>query len=279
MNYDYTYTYSELLDKIKNFKQKDFPYPEERSSINEGYHFTLTNSFGEAIQLATYGWKESNTIKDISYNLDGLIPTTQFKDTILYDVAGDEPDVTRFLANEPENMLVFTQEEDLDHKQVHLLVNCGFSFKISSEVVYNRGAVVVTLINKLEDLGYRVKLDICNIVENKKADKYVRVLTQVKDYTEQMDVDRIAFCLCHPSFLRRIIFSVFESLPKTIIKEFGFLEGHGYAYPSDNIQGFSFTLYTTSISSFNQYQYSSLERCVETIQKQITEIIHKKNSY
>lgn len=276
--YDYSYTYSELLDKIKSYKDSDFSYPEKRRSVSADREFTSTDSFKESVELASYGWKDSNAIKDIAYNLQNLIPVSQFKDTFLYDVAGDEPEITRYLANEPENMLVFTQEEDLDHKQIHLLVNCGYSGGIPHDVIYNRGAVVVTLISKLEDLGYRVKLDICEITKSSKGN-IVKVLIQMKDYNEQIDIDRIAFCLCHPSFLRRILFSLYESFPKNIVIEFGFLSGGDYGEPSDYIKGYTYTLYLPCLHYNYIELYSSMGSCIRTIQNQIAEILHKKNSY
>lgn len=276
--YDFNYTYSELIDKIKSYKNSDFIYPNKRSSVSGSYDFTLTTSLEEAIKLATYGWQGSNAIKDIAYNLDNLIPVSQFKDTFLYDVSGDEPDITRYLANEPENMLVFTQEEDLDHKQVHLLVNCSYSGGIPTNIIYNRGAVIVTLINKLEDLGYRVKLDICDISKSSSGE-LIRILIQVKDYFEQTDIDRIAFCLCHPSFLRRILFSVYESLPQNLVDEFKFYYGGDYGEPSDNLTGYSYTIYSSCVHYSSIGLYSTMDSCIRTVQSQISEIIHKKNLY
>ena len=277
-SYTYNYTYSELIEKLSSLNNEDFVYPDRRSSINGSEEFCLTSSLEEAMGLARYGWKDSNTIKDISYNLENLIDTVQLKDSFLYDVSGDEPEVSRFLANEPENMLVFIQEEVIDHKQVHLLVNCTFSSSVSTQIIYNRGAVVLTLISKLEDLGYRVKLDVCNIVESDDRD-VIRHIIQIKDYFEQVDLDRIAFCLCHPSFFRRILFGICESYSKEIVKTFKFYTSGGYGYPSDDTIGCSYTLYISSIDQLQEHNYIDLDSCIHMVQKQITEIIHKKNSY
>lgn len=264
-----TFTYEELLDKAIN--GKSYAIPDKRASILNDNDFAGC-SLQDAITMAKYGWKDSQSIKEIAYDLQSLMTTPEFKNSYIYDHSGDEVDVGRFLSNEPENMIQYTVMEDNSSKLINLIANITFSGVVNTSTIYNRGACIVTLINKLEDLGYKVKLDLFFSVRSKKTNRYFDILIGVKEYADTLDLDRIAYCLCHPSFLRRIILSILEQQKLSIIKEFEFYFGKSYGLPSDNIQK-ECNIYFRSLTNYNEYLYSSLESCVLEIQRQIKNIV------
>ena len=272
-------TYSEFLDKVKN--GKNFAKPDSRSTTqNDSYSKDFAGcSLQEAIDYGSYGWKDSKAIKDIAFELDSLIPVTELRNSFIYDISGDEADVGRFLSNEPENMIQYTIEEDKNNKLVHIVCNTTFSSSVSKSIIYNRGASLVTLINKLEDLGYRVKLDLVVSITSdyKEMSDSFTVLIEVKDYSELLDLDRVAYCLCHRSFFRRLVFCLLEQQSLEAVEQFGFHSNGGYGYPFDNTDNFSYTLYLESLSSTRQVNYDTLEKCVLQIQRQIKEVIAKKH--
>lgn len=268
-NTSLTFTYEELLDKAIN--GKSYAMPEKRASILNDDDFAGC-SFTDAIKMAKYGWKDSQSVKEIAYDLQSLMTTPEFKNSYIYDHSGDEVDVGRFLSNEPENMIQYTVMEDNSSKLINLIANITFSSAVDTVTIYNRGACIVTLINKLEDLGYKVKLDLFFSVQSKKTDRYFDILIEVKEYADALDLDRIAYCLCHPSFLRRIMLSILEQQSISIIKEFEFYNGKSYGLPSDNLKK-ECNLYFRSLSNYNNYLYSSLESCVLEIQRQIKNIV------
>jgi hypothetical protein len=176
-------------------------------------------------------------------------------------------------------MIQYTVEENNNNKLVHIVCNTTFSSSISESIIYNRGASVVTLINKLEDLGYRVKLDLVLSFSKKfqDASDCFTILIEVKDYSEVLDLDRIAYCLCHRSFFRRLVFCLAEQQSREIVTLFGFYSDGGYSYPFDNTDNFSYTIYLESLSSDKAENYDSLQKCVLQIQRQIKEVISKKH--
>ena len=89
-------------------------YPRGEGAFNESesgsYDFTGTKTYSAAERLLTEGWKEgAEKAKAIASRIAPHIAeaTVAERHDTDWDVAGDEPDVGRFLEGVPENMVQF----------------------------------------------------------------------------------------------------------------------------------------------------------------------------
>lgn len=278
MHYKDYFTFSEFL----NLSENGNPTIEEskRSSRKTGdYQFFNSQDFKEGLKLAKFGWKDSFKMVELSKNLNELIPVSQFKESFVYDVSGSYPDVGKYLTGEPENMVQFITEED--EKKISLVIHGGISWQINQEIQFNKGAAIVSLISKLEDLGYRVEVTLLYCYEsmvnnNVRHDLFIKI----KEYHEQIDIDRFAFIFCNVAFNRRIKFSVNECLP--IANEMGYYSGAGYGKVSDLPKNDLDILNSYDINLLERlvpdtaYKFSSLEKSAEYVVQVINEYLEKQ---
>ena len=94
-------------------------------------------------------------IKDqITEELISIYP----KDEILWDVTGEQVDSGTFLTGEPECFMIFNKTVGEGLGIVNILCNAAASCGIPTELIENRGAALLSLIDVLEDLGFRVRV-------------------------------------------------------------------------------------------------------------------------
>lgn len=278
-HYKNYFTFSEFLNFAEN-GNPTIDYDLRCSRKTDDYHFYNTNDFNEAMDLAKFGWKDSFKMVELSNNLNNLIPVSQFKESFVYDVSGSYPDVGKYLTGEPENMVQFITEED--EKKISVIVNGGVSWQIDQKIQFNKGAAIVSLVSKLEDLGYRVEVTLLycskSLIKNKdiRHDSFIKI----KEYHEQIDIDRFSFIFCNVAFNRRIKFSVNECLP--IAKEMGYYSGGSYGVPSDICKNDSNILNSYDINLLERlvpdttYQFSSLEKSAEYVVQVINQYLEKQ---
>jgi hypothetical protein len=270
------YTYSEFLEISENGIPSTSLGRDSRKTGNRSFY--NSDTFEEALNLAKFGWKDSFKMVELSKNLSDLIPVSQFKETFVYDVSGSYPDVGKYLTGEPENMVEFITEEDT--KKISLVINASVSWQIDQKIQFNKGASVVSLINKLEDLGYRVSVDVLYCVTNRARSMRHDTKIRIKEYHEQVDIDRIAFIFCNVAFSRRVKFSVNECSP--IAKDMGYHSNSGYGLVSeicetdqDIINSYDISLLKPLIPN-TQNQFESLEKSSEYVVQIINEYLKKQ---
>jgi len=278
-HYKNYFTFSEFLNIAEN-GNPTIDNDLRSSRKTDDYHFYNTNDFNEAMDLAKFGWKDSFKMVELSKNLDKLIPVSQFKESFVYDVSGSYPDVGKYLTGEPENMVQFITEED--EKKISIIINGGVSWQIDQKIQFNKGAAVVSLVSKLEDLGYRVEVTLLycsqSLVKNNNSrhDTFVKI----KEYHEQIDIDRFAFIFCNVAFNRRIKFSVNECLP--IAEEMGYYKKGSYGKVSDLCKNDSDILNSYDINLLErlvpetQDEFSSLEKSAEYVVQIINQYLEKQ---
>lgn len=278
MHYKDYFTFSEFLQIAENGN----PTIEENkrsSRKTDDFHFYNTNNFNEGLELAKFGWKDSFKMVQLSNDLDKLIPVSQFKESFVYDVSGSYPDVGKYLTGEPENMVEFITEED--EKKISVIINGGVSWSIDQKIQFNKGAAIVSLVSKLEDLGYRVEVTLLNCSESIVSDNVRHDLfIKIKEYHEQIDIDRFAFIFCNVAFNRRIKFSVNECLP--IAKEMGYYNKGSYGKVSDLCKSDTSILNSYDINLLERlvpetsYQFSNLEKSAEYVVQVINQYLEKQ---
>lgn len=198
--------------------------------------FTGTRDYAEAIHLLRNGWNDGANKMDAAK--EAVIKTLSHKTIETeYDVSGSFVDVGRFLSGEPENMVDF--KEQASHKMISIGLNVCVSSRVSQETIFSRGAAVLALIEAFEKSGASVQVNLFEVIDSNGSESGWLSVYKIplKDFGTLVDTDRLAFCIAHPSFLRRLIFRINEQEPRKIREIFGHKTGGygGYGTPNSYI--------------------------------------------
>lgn len=200
-----------------------------------------TETFEEATDLIERGYPEGlKLVGKFKDRLDTYMGSTKIDSTPYYDVSGDSVDVAAYVVGEPEhfvsaNLVEVPGTGPIIHIIIQGAAHCG----IKSDVIKRKGAAVMSLIDALEEAGRSVDLTLrftirANYETYVEGDKKTALLTYdipMKSAGTSLSADSIAYAVCHPSMLRRIVFSLMEHEKPGIRKSFGV--GSGYGRPDD----------------------------------------------
>ena len=182
----------------------------------------LWDSYGDSDAVADDDWYGSKTWDEaMQYAVTGhavaraALEAVAVKQTTslepLWDTApvGAFACIPAYAAGVPEDM--FTMSELAPPTQspiVRIVVNMSASAGVDPGHIVNRGAAIVTLIDRIQSTGRRVELIAVKHGYWRK-DKYVWTVT-VKRPEEPIDMDRVGLCFATPIMLRRFFFRVME---------------------------------------------------------------------
>lgn len=170
-----------------------------------GTGWDLGVGFDGALRLAREGW--SDGAKSFADKLAAHMPPHNKTASWRYDVAGELPDIGRFLAGDPAHMRRHGHPKG--HKPViNIAVNNALSSAASAQQMTNYGAALVAIIDKIENAGRRVELTVHNVTNCSGA--RVSVGWVVKYADDAFDLASVAFSLAHPASVRRIVFAMME---------------------------------------------------------------------
>lgn len=238
--YEYT-SISDVIDFLKNnepkerFREKHCGY----GSIDGSYEFTHTHDFAEAYELLKSGWEEGT--KRLKDKLETKIKSVSTKQKTIYDVAGFQCSVPRYLQGIPTNMI---NKKTVSQKNKVITINKNISYSscVETDEITNECAKVLELVNNLESNGCRVNLNI--IIGTKVASEYHTdadyVKICVKQASQRLNLKQIAFPIMHPSMLRRIFFAMMERY------EEGYNFAMLYGRPLDLIKDFPKEMFRTN---------------------------------
>lgn len=174
-------------------------------SLAAGREWTLGVNYEQALELARKGWSEG--AKDLSSRLEAHMPPRDKEDSWRYDVAGELPDIGRFLAGDPAHMRRHGHPKG--HKPIlAIAVNIRLMCSVKASAMANYGAALVAVIDRLEHMGRRVELTATFATQQ----SYSRVSCgwTVKKAEDPMDLAAVAFSIAHPAASRRIGFAMYE---------------------------------------------------------------------
>jgi len=192
------------------------------------------DSFDEAVKMLTSGWKDGvKEIDKLSTRITRTIPTKDdFAYEIEHDVVGDYIDMGRYMTGEPE---CFGRIDilPLPKETINILVNMAVAWHIKQDIIYNRGAAITTLIEKLRR-RYHVTLQFMHYAErsygaNPNNVKSIKMIFNM-DLDNEFSRDLIAFYSANSAFVRRIAFRIMEKITKQ--QECG---GYGTCVPYKDI--------------------------------------------
>jgi hypothetical protein len=183
-----------------------------RGEREEGDAFYGTATFDDAVSLAATGWTEgARRCLDLRASIADRVrdAVVARKAGFGWDLTGVCVDVGKYLTGEPECWVATASDgESTSGAVVHLVANVAASAAVGGDALFVRGAVVFAAIDVLESLGHRVELTVAR--GTTVNGKTLQIFVPVKSASQPLDADRLAFCLCHPGFLRRLTWSVSE---------------------------------------------------------------------
>jgi hypothetical protein len=187
--------------------------------------WTGTKTFEDAIDMAQHGWPEGR--KRLMVAMAEARGAPRMTPDMVMDVAGVYPIAALAAAGDPCSMVDLQPVEERVRPIIRLAISRNGSSAYSADEFMNYGAAVLSYVEGLENAGFR-----CEIVSYSAT----TLRNDVREYTsvtlkraeEHIEMDRMAFCLTHPAFLRRLGFAVSESTP-------GIWEnlGSGYGEPTN----------------------------------------------
>ena len=96
-------------------------------------------------------------------------------------------------------------------KHIDIYYNSAILSEVTTSQIFNRGAITLSLIEILESLGYSVNLNIFTMSSCSSQIHYA--VFKLKNNNERINIQKLYFPLCHPSFLRRLVFKLREVTP------------------------------------------------------------------
>ena len=191
--------------------------PGDKTSHNDrDPEFAGTETWAEAISLATHGWPAGvERLQTLRASLDHVVQkaVTAKCRSLRFAESGDYLDVGRYLSGEPEAFGTYV-EADESHSSgrvIKLVANVSAMGRVGSESIFSAGAAIYAAIDLLETLGHRVELWLGSGSKSNdyhRPDDRLQVLVLCKPASQPFDPDRLAFFLCNNASLRRLFFSV-----------------------------------------------------------------------
>lgn len=181
----------------------------KKSSADNGFDFTKTYSFEEAVDLLHNGWAYMSEQLEKTLLTQKISTGNEFKTKSSYDVVGFQACVPRYLQGIPTNMI---NQKRVVSKQKTITINKSINYdaSISTEQIIAESLKVLKIVKKIESQGIRVNL---NVILGTYKDVSIFCKVRVKNAGERLNVSKLAFCLVHPSMLRRIFFRFIEVYP------------------------------------------------------------------
>ena len=214
---------SEFVDYLKNAPVQHYAF-DRLASETGSYGFTQTSSLEEALDLIKFGYHEDfEKLVQLKLKLEKYIKISKKRNKKFNDYIGFAPDVKAYLEGNPLSMLNKKSEA---RKKVNVYMNTSFYGNTSKEAIFNRGAIVLSMIEILENMGFSVDL---HLFEMSTVDTMMHFSDFVlKSENERMNIQKLYFPLCHPSWIRRLNFRLIEVTPDITSSW-----SNGYGRPSD----------------------------------------------
>lgn len=178
-------------------------------SVDGYYSFCQTSSLDEAKKLCKFGYHEDfDKLMDLKVKLEKFIKLSNNKKKQYNYYVGYAPDVKAYLEGNPLSMLNKTNNV---RKKVDIYMNTSYSAGSSKSAIFNRGAIVLSLIEILEALGFSVDFHLFEMSYSGDMIHYSDYL--LKKENERLNPQKLYFPLCHPSWIRRLNFRLVEETP------------------------------------------------------------------
>ncbi len=253
---------------------------DQRASRVEGFgDWYGTDAFEEALGLGRTGWIEgARSLAERKRRVRALVQLRNHLPTIEYDMHGIEPDVGRYLQGHPRCMLNVCPaiSAPAGRQLITVAVNVTASSSTGPQAYKNRGAAVLAFVEAMEQSGHAVRVVAQEAVRppgstgrSRDQDRY-QVEVLLKDHNQALDASRLAFVLCHVSFLRRLVFSLKETEAPAIRRRFDFGGAGKYGVACAPAVDQEFDVYVPAIKPRSDVDWSSHAAVTKWVAQQLT---------
>lgn len=184
-----------------------------------------SKSFEDFMAVTKRGWPEgSQRIHEMTKKYAGIFnkifPTQDFSQETYHDVSGETVDIGKFLDNVPEHMMGFKQDIDNFDNLIkggrlqRLIVNVACNCHVDSKTIYARNSLICALCNAMELYGFRIEINLAAVYDGNSFSGNIgrmKFFATLKNFDSDINVDKLAIGLSHPSIQRRAIFSLMET--------------------------------------------------------------------
>ena len=224
----------DLICYLKNAKTSlAFASRKLASHAESDFYFdwTKTESFEEALDFFENGWYEDfDKFLAQKKQIDKYFPYIAKKNTYHNYICGSVPNVFNAINNIPLSMRKIYKDK---HPQniITINYNCGFPWSTTKEQIFTNGLLTLSLIDFFDSLGYRVDLRFYSISKTGNQILFIDII--LRSSGEKVNLQKLYFPFCNPSFFRRIIFRVKETT-QGLNREWSSF--YGYSMPSKEIR-------------------------------------------
>ncbi len=209
---------AEVVNYIDTVERTPF-YKSNHKSDDYNYSFRGTYSMEEARELLLHGWDDgAKQLKD-KLDVKVNVNNTGYRNKTIYDVAGFQCSVPRYLQGVPTNM-INNKRVVQKQKVVNITKDLGYSCTTSKETMMHESIKFLQAVEKLEQQGVRCNVFVSFVSRNPSANNgYIDIRIKLKESSQRMNLKQFAFPLAHPSMFRRIVFALIERIEDC--KDFG----------------------------------------------------------
>ena len=182
----------------------DFVTRDSRKVWKNNPDWAGSRDYDHALQIA----REGLSLEKIQAMM-GELSIGVKQQELFHDVTGSYVDIGRYLEGEPENMINFQESQENRFIDVKFLFSENGG--VSSDTFTNKVIVLASVVDRLESIGFRVRLIACCRCRQDNVGKKFRfdMDVVVKEYKENLSIGQVSGCV-NASFFRRIMFSVIE---------------------------------------------------------------------
>lgn len=184
----------------------------------------LSAGYSGAMAMARDGWHEG--VENLDAKLHAIIPAAGHEPRWGYAVTGGSININRYLQGHPKSMRNRRKKQMGSAPVLHIVVNGTASCMVNADQMANYGTALVGLIDRLENSGKRVHLDVVFVTYMPSNNGRLACGWNVKRASEAVDLSAVAFSIGHPAAFRRIGFALMERSPSAYMD-------YGYGYCAD----------------------------------------------
>lgn len=210
------FSFSSLSEYLDYLEQAPVARAFEDAQVSKQDYdeFTGSKSLEEAVRMCRYGYHErfekffaldDEIMRALDMSFDAIRPYN--------DYVGFAPDVKAYLEGSPLTMI---NKPNPPRKHVSVYMNTSYDSSATTGQIFHRGAAVLSAIKILEMLRYAVDLHVFEMSYCDMGDGTVEVHFSefaLKEAGERVNVQKLFFPLCHPSWIRRLNFRLIETTP------------------------------------------------------------------
>lgn len=178
--------------------------PSSHQTSRERTKFTGSASYDEAEALLSYG------CPDIAAKLAKAVCKAQkieLKNSFVRQQAGFAPVVASWLCGDPQSMLAVKRQRR-QARVIDAYISCSYSCNVSTDAIIKAQSRALSMVRGLEESGLRVNLWSFFAVAG--SGREFAYYLRIKKAEEKLNVLKLSYPLCHPSFLRRHFFALLE---------------------------------------------------------------------